>query len=289
MRLLVAVALLWSQVGHAQPWLRTVAQTGGSTPTCVTWSHRDITYLVDAAGSAKTPGDTEFTAIDAAFHTWQALSDRCSDFTFTDGGRVTNPLLGVNTPASNVVTFRETSCTDPGVVPAGSPCLGDGSCANAFRCWDHLDTTIALTTVSYLTKSGVVTDADIELNAASFLFTTVDSPPCAGAQAVTCVATDLQNTMTHEIGHLVGFDHVTNPGSTMLATAPAGETSKRVIDPGTADGFCSTYPKGEPPTPCDASASHHLVGNAACSSAGLAPLWSLGLMTLLRHRVRRKR
>jgi hypothetical protein len=287
-RLVLFAAVLVSGVAQAQPWLRTVANTGGTSPVCVTWSHRDVTYVVDAAGSAKTPGDTEFVAIDAAFHAWQALSDGCSDFTFTAGPRVSNPQAGVNTPASNVVTFREKTCADPGVVPAGSPCLGDLSCANAFRCWDHLDTTIALTTVSYLTKSGVVTDADIELNAASFLFTTVDSPPCSGTAAPTCVATDLQNTMTHEIGHLVGFDHVGNPGSTMLATAPTGEISKRVIDPGTAEGFCSTYPKGEPPTSCDVTASHHLVGSGTCSSASGLSGWAL-LMTVLRHRRRRTR
>ncbi len=287
-RLAISVVVLWGAVATAQPWRRTIANTGGSSPVCVTWSHRDITYQVDAAGSAKTPGDTEFTAIDAAFHSWQVVSDGCSDFTFTAGPRVTNPQAGVNTPSSNVVTFREKACADPGVVPAGSPCLGDGSCANAFRCWDHTDTTIALTTVSYLTKSGVVTDADIELNAASFLFTTVDSPPCSGTLAPTCVATDLQNTMTHEIGHLVGFDHVTNPGSTMLATAPTGETSKRVIDPGTIEGFCSTYPRGEPPTPCDVTASHHVVGSGSCSSAGGSSV-ALALVTVLRHRRRRTR
>jgi hypothetical protein len=36
----------------------------------------------------------------------------------------------------------------------------------------------------------------------------------------------------------------------MEPTAPPGETSKRVIDPGTAAGFCSIYPSGMPPTQC---------------------------------------
>jgi hypothetical protein len=43
----------------------------------------------------------------------------------------------------------------------------------------------------------------------------------------------------------------------MAATAPVGEISKRVIDPGTADGFCLTYPKGQPPVSCDELSELH--------------------------------
>ena len=70
--------------------------------------------------------------------------------------------------------------------------------------------------------------------------------------SATCVATDVQNTLTHEIGHAVGFDHVDALGSTMEPTAPLGEITKRIIDHGTVEGFCETYPKGGPPSPCDA-------------------------------------
>ncbi len=45
------------------------------------------TYRVDAAGSTRTPGDAEFTAIDQAFAAWQAVSDGCSDFRFERGPR----------------------------------------------------------------------------------------------------------------------------------------------------------------------------------------------------------
>ena len=40
----------------------------------------------------------------------------------------------------------------------------------------------------------------------------------------------------------------------MEATALLGETQTRIIDQGTATGFCDTYPKGLPAVPCDQQA-----------------------------------
>jgi hypothetical protein len=248
-RLALALAVLAAADASAQ-YVRTRVSDPDST-LCVTWNRREFTYLLDSAGSSATPGDTEFTAADAAFASWQALSDSCSDFSFINGGRMANVLTGKGTPNENVVVWREQTCEQ--VVPAGDTCLSDNTCINKHHCWDHGDFTLALTTTTYSIRSGAIYDADIELNAANWLFTTVSAPPCAeGAESTSCVATDVQNTLTHEIGHAVGFDHVEQTGSTMEATAPLGEVSKRIIDQGTAEGFCATYPAGGPPTPCDA-------------------------------------
>lgn len=251
--LLVAVPAVAQTLGYNRTQ---VPDRAVGDELCVTWNRRDITYHVDSAGSVRTPGEAEFTAIDAAFASWQTLSNSCSDFSFIRGPRTVRLPVGKNSQDTNVVVFRELACRD--VVPASDPCLADGTCANAFNCWDHSDYTIALTTVTYSKRTGLIYDADIELNAAphddgsSFLFTTISQPPCAeGQDAVTCVSTDVQNTMTHEIGHLLGFDHVSEPGSLMEPTAPPGETSKRVIDSGSAEGFCVTYPKDQAPVPCN--------------------------------------
>ncbi len=234
----------------AQEYLRTVAGVSKNTTICVTWSQREYVYRVDDQGSARTPGDSEFTAIDAAFSTWQAVSDTCSDFRFIRGARMSGTRVGKGSETENALVFREESCRD--TVELSDPCLSDGSCGNEHRCWDHSDGTIGLTTVTYSTRTGVAVDADIEFNGSRFLFTTISAPPCeAGREAVTCVANDVQNTATHEIGHAVGFDHVEDMTSTMAPTAPVGETAKRVIDLGTSTGFCQTYPRGQPPTSCD--------------------------------------
>ena len=280
-------------VGQAQTqgFIRTPAgTTTDGVAFCVTWSRRDFTYHVDAAGSLRTPGDTEFDAIDAAFGTWQTLSSsrNCSDFTFTRGARITNPVVGQSSSSTNVVTFREVDCGS--VVPMNDPCLADdGACGNLYKCWDHTPGTIALTTVTYSTKTGVATDADIELNAFEFLMTAVDSPPCQeGHEDVTCVDYDIQNTMTHEIGHVVGFAHMLDdPNSLMYPTAPMGETSKRVIDEGTATGFCTTYPKGQPPLPCDEQLilQRKIIATTVCGSTGAGtPLVGLVLTLLMTMR-----
>jgi uncharacterized protein (TIGR03382 family) len=290
---LLLLGIFTAVSAQAQPFLRTVASVTDQTTTCVTWADRNFDYRVDQEGSLRTPGETEFTAIDAAFASWQAVSDTCSEFKFIRGMRIAGGRVGKGTESENLVIFRETNCRD--VVQPSDACLADGSCGNVHRCWDHSDGTIGLTTVTYSTRSGVAVDADIELNASAFLFTTISSPPCElGREAVTCVAYDVQNTTTHEIGHAVGFDHVPDPASTMAATAAVGETSKRVIDVGTASGFCRTYPRGQPPVPCDELAvqrSRIIARNTgtfglSCvsSTSSAAPLFLLAALLLGRRR-----
>lgn len=294
-RALTVLACVGTALGaQAQPFRRTVAGVANETTLCVTWSDRTFDYRVDQDGSAQTPGETEFTAIDSAFAAWQAVSDSCSDFRFVRGARLADGRVGRGTERENLLVFRDRRCGD--VVPLSDPCLADGSCGNTFRCWDHSDGTIGLTTVTYSTRSGIAVDADIEFNSGAFLMTTISSPPCEnGREAPTCVAYDVQNTATHEIGHAVGFDHVDDPNSTMAPTAPVGETSKRVIDLGTAGGFCQTYPRNQPPLPCDefASQSSRIIArntgtfgiDCVASTGGGAPLL-LGLALWLRRRRR---
>ncbi len=297
-RATLVLGVLTAFTAQAQVFRRTRASVTDKATLCVTWADRNFDYRVDQAGSLQTPGETEFTAVDAAFANWQAVSDTCSEFKFIRGARVANGRVGRGTETENLVIFRETSCRD--VVPPSDTCLSDGSCGNARRCWDHSDGTIGLTTVTYSTRTGVAIDADIELNASGFLFTTISSPPCEpGREAITCVAYDVQNTLTHEIGHAVGFDHVEDLTSTMAPTAPTGETAKRVLDVGTASGFCQTYPRGQPPVPCDELAvlrSRIIARNTGtfgvscvASASAMSPSLVLMGLLLLRARSRRRR
>jgi uncharacterized protein (TIGR03382 family) len=135
-------------------------------------------------------------------------------------------------------------------------------------------------------STGEVLDADVELNAASATPTIVDSPPCSlGGISTSCVANDVQNATTHELGHLLGLDHSPDSASTMYATEPLGETSKRVLDSGSKQFVCDVYPAGQASRDCTSNG-----GDGGCSSAGdassVAPGGFLLLLALASRRSR---
>lgn len=288
--------LLVAPVAQAQFEYRRTLVPG--KPMCLMWLAREYVYHQDGAGSLRTPRDSEFAAVDAAFDSWRALSATCTDYRFTRGADVVRPAVGYDQESDtnqNVVTFRETSCFD--VVPDNDDCVLDDSCGNAYSCWEHGFATIALTTTTFSFRNGAILDADIELNASQpggdtgFLFTSVSHPPCEGLPNPECVSTDIQNTVTHEIGHAMGLDHVLSPLSTMEATAPPGETHKRIIDMGTAAGFCDTYLRGLPPTQCTEPAvvSKQLSAQTVGTGCAVAPGSLLGGVLLSAWALRSRR
>jgi hypothetical protein len=247
MFLSVTVSLLLS-VG--EPYVRTQTDSGEKpvpTGPNLYWNQNTITFQQNTRGNADTVGDTEFQAVTDSFAAWQEQMTACGALSLVEGPRVTHRKVAFSDDFKgnqNVVLFREVDCT--ATVPAGDSCWTEGNCYNVHDCWAYRRETIALTTTTFNSKTGQILDADIELNAAAFNFTTVNTPPCpqTGPFSQACVATDIQNTMTHEIGHLLGLDHTTAAGSTMNASAPTGETSKRTLDSGTAQFICDVYPQG---------------------------------------------
>lgn len=276
-------------LGPPDPYNRKRAE---ESEHCLHWN-RDtvIEWRANAAGNPETPGETEFDAMRAAFETWNEALRECASVRFQEGPRTASRHIGWLSSASeldknaNVIVFRQRLCSD--VAPASAACWDDGDCGNAYDCWPHSAFTVALTH-AWHRPGGVVLDADIELNVPSFIFSTVDAPPCVSPRFdVTCVAWDLQNTMTHEIGHVLGLDHTKLPGSTMFESAPPGETSKRVLDPGTKSFVCDVYPTGQASTDCVIDAFAPKLGDAArgCAcGAGPGPLVLLGALVLLRRR-----
>lgn len=235
---LLLPALVMCSKPAPPPFVRSHVNADATKP-CLAWVGRALTYRVDPALSARTPGDTERAAVDASFATWQAAASTCSDLTFT-----------ASAASENDIVWRERSCA--ALVSPMDPCHSAGTCAWDFNCWDESEQTLAITTVTYSRSTGRLLEADLQLNGAGWLFTTVDSPVCAKtAPAADCVATDVQNTVTHELGHLLGFDHSQVEGSTMQATAPLGELTKRAIDDGTRTGLCAVYPRAAPSPACD--------------------------------------
>ena len=108
-----------------------------------------------------------------------------------------------------------------------------GADHNAQSTWFFSRAAIAMTTITYVHATGEILDADIELNDQDFRFTSCDPEEDAACTP----HYDLKNTMTHELGHVLGLAHPTLNGAavreaTMYAAAPEGDLEKEGFGPG---------------------------------------------------------
>jgi MYXO-CTERM domain-containing protein len=296
MRFAVGAVLLLCAIAPAAPgYVRTETKTGAF----LFWSTRGHSFQMDSLGTPDVAGTAAFDAIRRSFATWSAAP--CSDLVFPE----VLPLEQADRRIGyfpdqynrNLILFRTVRCDAPGVVPAGDPCIAEGGCNNKYDCWEGESTTIATTLTTFSVSSGQIFDADIEINDApnpngsKFTFTTADAPRCPpGAPIVNCVSIDVQNTITHEAGHTLGLAHSSDPSATMAASAPPGETSKRVLGADDLEGICAIYPRGAQ-TATSLGGPVEIVPAASgcgCSSRDGGPssaLW-LGLVLVLARRKR---
>lgn len=281
------MSMLVTALVLSQPYVRTFASADEHAP-CLWWLGPSVEIRQNSAGNPTT-GPTAMEAVSAGVRAW---SDglRCSMLSLVEGSKTPTRRVGAMNSGTNInlILFRARSCAK--VAPMTHACWKDASCGNTFDCWEHASALLGTTVVTYDVETGQVFDADIELNAADNTMTTVDSPICQpGAVSQRCVATDIQNTVTHEVGHLLGLAHTALPGSTMNASSVMGERSKRSLDEGSRTFLCSAYSTETGPDDCVISAVGEQLGPAAatgCSSSGsLTPL--AVAVTLLLRRWRR--
>jgi uncharacterized protein (TIGR03382 family) len=271
------LALSLGQVS-SEPYARSHVDYKDTTSQCLFWTVPKLTWHQSNVGNPETkPAGSEFEAVRRSFQNWQAVFSGCGNLSLEEGDRVDDRKAGyvVGGDNRNLVLFRLRTCG--GVVPANDPCWGDDSCGNKYDCWeDEANQTIAITLTTYDEKSGIIYDSDILMNSPGFDFTTSDGARCTTPITTNCVSTDVQNTMTHEIGHFIGLDHTTYVGSTMNPQAPTGELTKRSIDEGSRDFVCESYPKGQASQSCLQPTANPNLGSkaqvAGCASTG-AEAW----------------
>ena len=98
--------------------------------------------------------------------------------------------------------------------------------------WEHDEDMLAVTQSTYNPKTGEIIDTDIYINGVHFMWTTSDL----------VVHTDLQNMLTHEIGHFAGLDHSEHLDATMFAQTTPRELEKRTLHSDDESGLQFLYP-----------------------------------------------
>ena len=147
----------------------------------------------------------------------------------------------------------------------------------------------AVTTVWHRRSTGEILDVDMDLNERRGPYGICPVEGCATRTV------DLENVVTHELGHYLGIAHSEEVEATMYASAVAGETIKRDLHPDDIEGLCVIYPPGTPSAECDYAPRGGLVLHCeeGCSTSTPgrqdAPLWPLALLALIPLRARASR
>ena len=195
----------------------------GDPSITLAWPRREVRWrleqeVVDAFGP------DALTEAQAAFDAWSGVD--CSDFNFVYDGPVSN---GVVAEADGINALIWLASEWP---------------------YDDMDTAIALTSVFYDGRNGVVSEADIEFNAANFNFLRLSLVCDASGPNM-----DFRNTLTHEVGHMIGLAHPPRTPefaeATMYGAAARCETRKRTLAQDDIDGICFIYPEAAATRSCE--------------------------------------
>lgn len=203
-----------------------VTENGQPTGVTVIWQQRCIPVYLRLGDEDLWPVDFR-SAIEDSLAVWPRES--CSDLSLPFSGETTvAPGFQTSNPGANrnVITLTDTA----------------EIYYNYFGGEE-----LAITAVHYSPITGEILDADIIIN-------TVDNDFSTGACTPSGTPSgpyDLQNTLVHELGHLIGLDHPpNNPEATMHISAEACETKKQSLLDDDIQGLCDLYPAGETGQTC---------------------------------------
>lgn len=222
------VALIATLLADAPQVHAFVRQTVKSDPTIpLYWPDRTI--VIHAAPGTCADADPALAraALWDSLGTWNNAGGGCSDILLQWGSApqgehsTDTNLVSPDPDFENRIVWRPEADWPTCNEDSDEDCVSDG--------------VVALTTSYYDPHTGTISDADIDLND-KWYWTVGD----------TGVSYDVQNAVTHELGHLLGLAHSPDPNATMYASADEGELKKRDLGLDDINGLCTIYPAGLP-------------------------------------------
>lgn len=286
MRILVALLVL-SATAHAYVRSRTEK---GSTP--VYWTGGCVFIQPDSGGSPDLSADVVFSVVQKSMDNWMSVTNSCS---YLQLKYVQPAPLDAHYDGVNVIKFRSDKWCHP----------DDAKSKN--QCYDAM--AAAITTVFYVdhpgqSNDGAIVDADVELNGINFTF--VQEPSTMAPRTGTNLA-DFENTLTHELGHLMGLDHTCRDSATpanavddtgapppdcraipaaqrdkiteatMYNLAVPGEIKKRSPEADDVAGICAAYPTAKDPKKCAPTNLKDFETSGGCTMGGRGATLPLAL------------
>jgi hypothetical protein len=274
-------------VRPAQAYVRTTTSTGAP----MYWNRTvlDITAYVGDPLPGLEDGEI-LRAARAAAATWSRGQVPCTSIELRIGS-VELDDASVGLDGQSRLTFRRQQwCRVPRA--EGEPCYDPFA--------------LAVTSVFARRTDGEILDADIELNG-QYPWGDLVRQPQPGENAQ-----DLQNTLTHELGHYIGLDHTCSlsgerPGqvddqghpvpsctranegiraTTMFAAVIPGDVDRRSLSQDDMRAVCEVYPALE--RVLEGRSSGCALGGRA-RAGGLGALLALSVVPLLRRAARRRR
>lgn len=187
-----------------------VYKTDDGTP--IRWYKDTVSMVGDINGTADIPDKGEWQAVKAAMDAWNR--ETCKQPQLVFSGLKDDVRSGYWSDEDNYNLIKW---------------------VNDKKEWTDKYTggedVIAFTTVMFDLNSGEIYDTDMELNDWAFDFTIKRSMS----------KYDVQNTVTHELGHVLGMDHSKDPTATMYYSANKGDTNKRSLAEDDINGLCYLY------------------------------------------------
>jgi MYXO-CTERM domain-containing protein len=279
----LAGLLVTGVAGGARAYVRELSNDGAP----IMWVGTNcIPLTVYPKGFTQMPADEVAGAAMAAASAWTQppSPDACSYMTLTMSASMDDPPVAVPVAQASIV-FREANWC---FIEADGSCSTDPMMNSGYG-----EETLMLTSDAVNKKTGQIYMGATEVNAKYFQWADLVAHP--EMLAANSRLQDLQNALTHELGHFIGLGHTCTLGgevegpddqgnpvppcteatdairaTTMAPSAAPGDVQKRTLEPDDVHGICGIYPLASDPhpgmcvTPADVAA---MTGSSGCSCA----------------------